>query len=309
MKTATFSQFHRSALIALTVAFANSAVAATLIQSFSPAANDRFANSPSFIGSGYDFSGIGRDSFGRWAVMLSPTVFLSANHYAPTGSLIFRAGNDPASSPVTASILQGQRIGNTDLYIGRIASPLPSSIASYQFATVPLNTALLDVSVFMGGISPTTTGYGSGSPSVTNHTVGTNRIEGYQSNLAAAGAVGDVLLTVANMSGDAGFSHTTYEAQLAAGDSGSPLLGVSGGNLIVAGIALGVGQVQIAGGAFRDATAFTYTGSYASQIGNYIAASPVPEPSGWMLASVAWTTWIWRRRRPSRVSATGQANN
>lgn len=285
--------------VALAFGLPGPARAATLIQSFSPAANDRFANDSAFIGSGVDFSGIGRDALGHWAVMLSSTVFLSANHYAPVDSLIFRADNDPNTSPVTAAIASGQRIGNTDLYIGRLAAPLPASIASYQFATVPLSTALLNAPVLMGGISPTTTGYGSGTPDVLDQTVGTNRIEGYQGNLSAAGSVGDVLLTIANLSGDSiyGYSPTTYEAQLAAGDSGSPLLAVSNGDLIVAGIALGVGSVQIASGVFRDFTAFTYTGSYVTPIQNYISASPVPEPSGWLLVSCAVGALGWRRRR------------
>jgi hypothetical protein len=292
--------FHYRICLAVTFGLATpgSAIAATLIDSFSPETNDRFANNPAFVGAALDFSGVGRDALGHWAVMLTPTVFLSAYHYSPTGSLIFREGNDPAAAPVTASIASGQQIGNTDLYIGRLQSALPATIASYQFATVSL-TNLPQLGVFMGGISPTASGYGSGTPDVTDQTVGTNWIEAYQRNLTVAGSVGDALFTIKNLSGDSayGYSYTPYEAQLAVGDSGSPLLAVSNGNLIVAGIAWAVGSLQIASGVFRDASVFTYTGSYSAQIENYISASNVPEPSAWLLVSLAGITLGWRRHR------------
>lgn len=284
------------------MAMAPCAEAATAIQSFSAETNDRFANNEAFIGADFDFSGVGRDASGRWAVMLSSTVYLSANHYAAAGSLIFYEGNDPSATPITATVLTGERIGTSDLWIGRLDSPLPSSIAFYNYVTIPPAGVgvLMDEFVFMGGISPTTTGYGSGSPDVTDQTVGTNRIEGFQANAVAVGAVGDILFTVENFNGDEDYLHTTHEAQLATGDSGSPLLLVSGESLVVAGIALGVGPVEIGPEGeeeTRNATAFTYTGSYSMQIGNYLLGLPIPEPSLALLMVVSIVSMGARRHR------------
>src|SRR5690349_5493775 len=51
---------------------------------------DRFLNDPSFIGSGYNWSGVGRGintisnaDVGSWGTMISPSYFISANHFSP----------------------------------------------------------------------------------------------------------------------------------------------------------------------------------------------------------------------------------
>lgn len=292
--------------LALSATFAGTVEAASSVQSFSPETNDRFANDPAFVGTGFDFSGIGRDSSGRWLTMLSDRVFISANHLAPGGTVTFFPGNDPLATPVTATISEGERIGTTDLWIGRLGTALPGSIASYGFSTVSLTEAnfaassLANAFSFMGGISPTGTGYGASVS--TNETVGTNRIEGFQEDVfvaSADNATGDVLITVQNNAGDSayGYTHTTYETNLASGDSGSPLLMVSGGDLVVAGIALGVGTATIGPAETqpRDFTAFTYTGSYSSEIQDYLDATLVPEPSFALLAGLG-LVFVRRRR-------------
>ena len=292
-----FGPWYGCVILALS---AQSAWSAISVQSFSAATNDRFANHLSFVGAGYDFSGVGRDALGHWAVMLSPTVFLSANHHRPVGSLIFYGGNDPTATPQSIAIDEGQRIGGTDLYIGRLESPVSAAIKNYSFVTVPpgsINT-LANAFVFMSGISPTTSGYGSGSPDVTDQTVGTNRIEGFQAGLTVGDAVGDIIYTIRNLSGDGlyGYGVTSYEAQLAGGDSGSPLFAISGGNLVVAGISWAVGSLTTVAGP-RDFSAFTYTGSYAGDIQDYVELAVVPEPASVMLISIAGILLGARRRR------------
>ncbi len=267
-------------------AFSEIATGASTVQSFSAATNDRFANNAAFVGTGFDFSGVGRDSAGKWGVMLSPSVFLSANHAAPSGSLIFYPGNDPAATPTIISISAGQQIGVSDFYIGTLSSPIPSYITSYSYLGIPLTDAtfgfsvLANLPVFMGGISPSGITYGSASR---NQVIGTNRIEGFAAGVGAnIPGASDIVYTVGNQSGDSffGYNHTTYETQLNGGDSGSPLLAFSGSNLIVVGTALGIGTGDIDGGpgvASRGYSAYTYTGNYTSAISSYISA--VPEPA------------------------------
>ena len=51
-------------------------------QGSSPA-NDRFLNSPSFIGAPYNWSGVGLSNGGSWATMISPTYFVSPTTIIP----------------------------------------------------------------------------------------------------------------------------------------------------------------------------------------------------------------------------------
>ena len=279
--------------------------AAISIQNFSPSANDRFANNPSFVGAGYDWSGVGRAANGTWAVMIAPNVFLSATHYhAGNGTtLSFFPGNNAGATAVTGTIASSQQIGGTDLWLGALSAPLPGGITSYGFMTVPLNEAIFPSSsaanqfVYQSGITPTVGSYGA-SP-LTNQAVGTNRIEGFIDSLVVGGSTGDVTVLVQNLSGDPGFTLTSFEAKLNGGDSGSPLMVVSGGALVVAGIAWAVGTVDIDNGPGvieRDATVYSYTGNHAGVIQDFIAAHPVPEPHSITLIIAAAGMLLIRRR-------------
>lgn len=297
-------------VIAASIGSAVSSLAAISIQNFTPATNDRFANDPAFTAGAYDWSGVGRSADGKWVTMLTPNVFIGADHFHPgiPGSGIgttvsFFPGNDPAASAISGTIAGAQQLGGTDLWIGYLASPLPGSIATYGFATIPLTGATFGTSTaanqfaYLSGISPTVGGYGAFPP--TNQATGTNRIEGFQQALTLEGRTGDVLLLVQNLPGDAGFFHTSYETDLNDGDSGSPLMTVSGGNLVVSGIAWASGTTDIdpgPGTTIRNLAVYTYTGNYADDIQAYITAHPVPEPSA--LALLAGSClFIGRRRR------------
>jgi len=297
----------------LAIGLTVSAPAAISIQNFTSATNDRFADSPDFTAAAYDWSGVGRSEDGKWVTMISPNVFLSARHFHPgspgTGigqTVHFYPGNDPSAAPVTRTIAGVQPVAGSDLWLGHLSSPLPGSIATYAISTSTLTSgsfgtsALANAPVFMSGISPTTGSPGSYPP--TNQAVGTNRIEGFQSGVTISGIVGDVLLTVRNQPGDTGFVHTSYEANLAGGDSGSPLMTISAANLVVSGIAWAIGTVDIdpgAGVTNRSATIYTYTGNHATAIQNYVSLNSVPEPGIWMLAAITALFLAGRGRRLS----------
>ncbi len=67
------------------------------INQYSPPRHDRFYQGAdkSFIGEGYDFSGVGHTSSYRWVTMISPTFFVTATHHLPpVGSTVtFYEGN------------------------------------------------------------------------------------------------------------------------------------------------------------------------------------------------------------------------
>ena len=276
-----------------------------MIQNFSAATNDRFANDPSFVGSGYDWSGVGRSSDGRWGTMLSRSAFLSANHYHPgIGSVMnFYPANDPAASTVTRTVVNGARIGSTDLWIGYLDSGLPNSVAEYPYAQISVteasfaSTVLFLESAFLSGISPTSTGYGAAGAS--RQAVGTNLLEDFFEDIVVSGATGDVLATIQNQAGDSSFGYTMSgsEAHLQGGDSGAPLMIVDGGELMVAGINWAIGTTDIDPGAAvlnRPISVFTYTGSYTGQI---LVMIPEAGSAGFVL--LAGIAVMARRRRGS----------
>ncbi|MEI6656247.1 MAG: hypothetical protein WCP45_15905 [Verrucomicrobiota bacterium] len=276
---------------------------ATSIQNFVPASNDRFANNPAFIGGGLDWSGVGRDNDGGWGTMLTPTVFLSAAHAHPgVGSLMsFFPANDPSAAAVTRTVTGGHALGTSDLWVGTLSAALPPAITHYQFCQIAASAAsfaasvLNDLPIFMGGISPTSSGYGAVTATV--QTVGTNRLEGFMDGLAVNGSTGDVLLTVQNLTSDTafGFTVTGFEAQLVSGDSGSPLMIQVDGRLVLGGIAWAVATDDIDPNPItsvnRPLSAFSYTGSHTAEI-----LALIPEPAlPWFLLPGAALLAVRRR--------------
>jgi hypothetical protein len=88
-----------------------------------------------FIGYNFDWSGVGRSSDGKWATMIGPKHFLSANHFRPgngtTITFFIRDFSTGAVSTDTATVVGGQRIGSTDLWIGEIDAK-PAGVTTYS---------------------------------------------------------------------------------------------------------------------------------------------------------------------------------
>ena len=59
---------------------------------------DRFVNSSQFIGAGLDFSGVGQDTSGHWATMISSHFFVTAGHYHPSAGDTVTRGKSFAAS-------------------------------------------------------------------------------------------------------------------------------------------------------------------------------------------------------------------
>jgi hypothetical protein len=287
--------------------------AATLIQNFSATSNDRFANDPAFIGSGWDWSGVGRSNNSTWGTMITSSVFLSAAHSHPGvgNQMTFFPGNDPGALPVTRTVVSGQKIGTSDLWLGFLDATLPANITAYEFVRGTITEAnfglsgLYDLPAFLSGLTPTVVDYGA--VSATKQTVGTNRLEGFTEDLMVGGSTGDVLLTVQNLAGDEvfGFTHTSYEAHPQGGDSGSPLMVPSGGRLVLAGITWAIGTGDIDPSPTLDADrpfgAFTYTGSYTNEIVTLVPElSTVPEPASALATAVFLASGLLLRRRATR---------
>ena len=180
-----------------------------VIDGYTDETNDRFTNSPSFIGNNFDglgnnldFSGVGQNAGRRWATLVSRNVIITAEHFNPRNSVVhFYEGNDPTGSSVSRTVLRGERIGSTDIWLGVLNSNVPDSISAYEVASqflsgtpnpladAPFDDAgdYQDLSAYVFGRSPFNTGSDATRESYNDQAVGRNRITGYAENVAFDG--------------------------------------------------------------------------------------------------------------------------
>ncbi|TVP80282.1 MAG: hypothetical protein EA353_04305, partial [Puniceicoccaceae bacterium] len=132
----------KSPLVIFLLLFGSVAVsmhAAIIIEGFTSATNDRFANDEQFIANSFDLSGVGlsNNSNARWLTMVSENVFLSSNHFFPSDgtNVTFHASNDPNGLTAARSVLSSQRVGSSDIRIGTLNAALGSAFTFYNFAT------------------------------------------------------------------------------------------------------------------------------------------------------------------------------
>ena len=269
------------------------AQASIVIDGYTAATNDRFTNSPSFIASGFDLSGVGQSSSGRWATLISPNVVISANHLAPsTGDVInFYASNNPNSEVVQRTITSTSiRVGSTDLWLGVLNANVPSSIRSYNYATQilsgptsPGQILLGDAGIFQNanaylmGLSPTN------HPAFQSQAIGRNLITGFSENVDFGGTDNDTLIMRYDAPGNS--AYTQYEAHFSGGDSGGPMFIQVGNDLVLVGTNAFV-LSNTPGGPVL-ASAVNYVGNQASNISDFVAINAVPEPSSICLAVLA----------------------
>ena len=261
--------------------------AALNIIGYDPLVNDRFANDASFIASGFDLSGVAIADDGRWVTMLSDNVFVTSDHfYSPNGtSVTFYGSNDPLGSSFTTSIQSSVQLGTTDIRLGVLNDALPTGYSSYDIFNYPIPPNANAIAVGMFGRSP------SDYPISLDMSVGQNVMNGFLGDFTAAGNTGDAGYTTFDTTGG-----LAYEAQLTNGDSGAPVVAVSGGELTIVGvnwfIATDTSNNEISG--------FSYLPNYIAEIDSFIAANaltPVPESAATALALCVLACFAGVRRR------------
>lgn len=296
------------------VGLATSAGAA-IIDGYSAAANDRFADNEAFIASGLDLSGVAISDSGKWLTMVSPNVFITANHYKPTsGNLVtFYATNDPAGGSVRRTVgATSLSIGDTDLWLGTLSEPLPVGYGFYDFARQAITNTNTDANgksaansesfinspyyladAYLFGRSPVNYSVSQ------DMAVGRNRIDGFQvSRTVDTQGTGAALETA--LDDKTQTNYLTHELKFQSGDSGGPMFVGFEGNLVLVGInwyLLSAGETPVSNG-------LTYVGNYATAIDAFIienTAATVPEPAQTALLLAAGSCVFVIRRRMRRI--------
>jgi hypothetical protein len=285
---------------------------AITIDGYKAAKNDRFTNSPDFIGAKFDWSGVGRANSGQWVTLISRNVVVSAFHSSPGTNLVvnFYPSNDPSSAPIQRTVTStNQKIGATDLWVGVLNENVPESIKQYNFVNTflepgmtPSAGAFSDVNAYMVGISPEIfSGLGE------SQAIGRNLVSEYVENVGFEGNADNDSLTL-NFDPATVSKHVEFEARLASRDSGAPLFieftnpDTQKADLLLLGINAFVGDLNGV-----DLSGVNYIGNQATAINQFISINAVPEPSSSLLILTTMMGGGLLARRKSKVTAHKQS--
>ncbi len=209
----------RPAIILCVFSWPGAATAAMVLQQYAPEKHDRFyvqgsASDPvkDFIGADYDWSGVGGGSY--WATMISPHYFVSSSHRAPLpgDNIEFYHTNDPLGPSESRVVDSGVRIADSDLFLGRLKTPVSSDVAIYPILWFATEWDYEGLELFTFGRSDT-------SPSQTNVRLGRNNIDPASFRTRTIqGSTGRTFLFDFDESGGMGAD----ESYIGAGDSGAP---------------------------------------------------------------------------------------
>jgi len=253
---------------------------AAVIDGYEMATNDRFAQSPNFIGAAHDWSGVGMTTGGRWATLIGSNTIVSAGHFQPSGRINFFPGTDPSVSAVRRDIIDGQRIADTDLWLGCLDDSAPDQIAVYDYTTTALTPATYSewdhasATAFVVGRS-------AGSyPTVQDQAVGRNKIVAYSNNDPFNSGLGESVDTLNLVYDPIAFGSITnpnyvaFESLLEVGDSGAPLFVDMDGDLVLLGINSFVMTTT------STTSHVSYLGNEADQVQSFVThcIQQVPEP-------------------------------
>lgn len=206
---------------------------------YSAARHDRYYVGPDkdFIGAPLNLSGVSHaehtyGAFGTWATMISDTYFISANHLHPSanpsnpGRVTFHREDDPVSNYWQADVAAGFQVGNSDLWIGQLASAPPTWVRRYPLLRRPENYNYLRIDAVNSEIyvigkahSPNPSASApdplNGVPNTLR--VGRNSFEFLDNDVSVQGSIADMAV----FAWDDG-SFMLDEAMVAGGDSGAP---------------------------------------------------------------------------------------
>ena len=276
--------------LALSLWFGSPASAAMFVLGYQANLNDRFyvGSDKAFIGAAYDWSGVGQSSDNFWETMISPSYFVTANHWhASIGDTIqFNLDNSPTGTYETRTVVWSEQVGdsNSDLWLGELSSPVGAGVAIYPILSLPNPANYKNLPLYTVGLAD-----GSG---VCNMRLGCN-------NISSAG--GSSMDFVYNTSAGVG----SNESYVMSGDSGGPSFVPVDGQLALVGTHSAHSDANPVNGSISIDTfvPFYINAIDAAMLANGSSEQVtlvVPEPSTVVLLSIAAVStlaYAWRRRR------------
>ena len=192
------------------------------------ATHDRFyaGVDKAFVGEGLDWSGVGRSSNGTWVTMISPTHFVSANHYHPNAgdTITFHEDNNlggvthayTVAADAYATTYDGV---SSDLWLGKLTAPLDPAhhVATYPVLMLGADASYMDLHIMAYG-APDRVGTGMIGAVVDDFEIGRTRTMRWWFHAEEGTGTG------------AGDCH------LIGGDSGGPSFAVLRGRLALVGV-------------------------------------------------------------------------
>lgn len=283
------------ALIACAVA-ANPLAAALVVNGYSADKHDRFADDPAFIGSAYDWSGVGRTTSGRWGVLISPSFVLSSRHLAPIDGekIRFYLSNDSTNGYVEKTIGSSLFMANSDLMLTQL-SDATVGVATY---------AIRNPAVKLVGEELFVWGQASNPDVFLNTRLGRNVVSGILPGFSSPPDLvgqGDVFVYDYDTSA-AGLGPD--EAKVTDGDSGGPSFTIGPDGLEVVGVHWFKYDPKLLGQ--LTGSGDTLVTSYINQLNEAMAArssservtvAAVPEPSALGLVLAGLSLVFVRRRQ------------
>ena len=278
----------------MSASFAQSAL---LVNFYDSDRHDRFENSSSFIGSAYEWNGIGLQSNGRWATLISPSFVISAQHNSPLDSTTIRfyETNNSGGAFVEKSIVDSQRIGTTDLRVLQLDSAIDTG--TYQ-----VNPVLDSTLAGAVGLDLFVVGHTSAADQTTRIRVGTNTIDSVIADFNDPRLQGGLSTTDVVLY-DYDIDEGRDEALVQGGDSGGPSFTVVDGELAL----VGIHWFQYLDDMETSGSGDSFVAGYLSEINGYLATegeslrtvSAVPEPSAPVILTVLGLVGFGWRRRPN----------
>lgn len=270
---------------------------ALIIVDYDPATNDRFASgyplspvanvSASFLGSGYDLSGVGWNpgNTSQSFAMISDEYFVYSTHYSPGSTISFHSPTQNAvvTYNVDATTFHFTYDGQiSDFAIGRLTSAInpADGIASYAILD------LADVESYLG-LPTLLYGHGANGPRL-----GANVIDAYADyNFPNGGTTSDSYGI-----GHSYVSSQPGESKFESGDSGSPTFVPWNGSLALLGTHSVIGTLGDV-----EYSIDNFIPIYLDQMTTQgIEFSVVPEPSRFVLLLTGACALLRRRHRAPR---------
>ncbi len=268
---------------------------AILIQGYDEDRHNRFEDSSEFLGNEFDLSGVGRVSTGgAWATMISPSYFLSATHlHAPTNETIrFYETNNMSGAFIDRTVESGVRIAGSDLWLGKLSSPVTSQIATYPILE-PIN--LIDQLIYVVGQGP-------GEP--TGMRVGRNKINRVVSDFSDPElgiSQGDIFTFDYDTANGLGQD----ESRTQGGDSGGPSFAAVDGELAILGIHWFIYEIEdeenegliVERGSGDTLVSSLITELQTAMVGESLRTVAIPEPAQALMFGLITVGVAVRRRR------------